>query len=74
MTFGTIVAVTELINAAIYMNNRDSTDDVVFSAQLMKKIAKVRDYDYDLCLGQWVGDQPSLFRTHSPRKGSNCDY
>ena len=43
----------------------------VFSVEVMKRIQEVRDYDYDLRLGQWTGDFPAIFRAHHPMRIPN---
>ena len=37
----------------------------------MNKIHELRDYDYDLRVGVWTGDFPSIFRAHNPMRIPN---
>ena len=37
----------------------------------MERIHKLRGYEYDLRVGQWTGDFPSVFRAHHPMRIAN---
>ena len=60
-----------LHDAASLFETEIHENEMVYSVELMKKIHSLREYEFDLRVGNWVGDYPAMFRAHHPIRLSN---
>ena len=60
-----------MINAAKVFDESYPITGTSYSKRLLELISDIREYEYDLCVGQWSADYPAIFRAHHPLRISN---